>query len=85
MKGLVRVAERAGALAGQRVDIGSGELVEVREVVERVYRLVSPAVPHSWVLFPIAPTRRSGAQTWWPPGASWIGCRRFRWTRVSLG
>jgi hypothetical protein len=42
MKGLVRVAERAGALAGQRVDIGSGELVEVREVVERVYRLVSP-------------------------------------------
>ena len=41
-EGLVRVAERAGALAGQRVDIGSGELVEVREVVERVYRLVSP-------------------------------------------
>ena len=31
-EGLVRVAERAGALAGQRVDIGSGELVEVREV-----------------------------------------------------
>jgi nucleoside-diphosphate-sugar epimerase len=41
-EGLVRVAERAGALAGQRVDIGSGELVEVREVVDRVYRLASP-------------------------------------------
>jgi nucleoside-diphosphate-sugar epimerase len=41
-EGLVRVAERAGALAGQRVDIGSGELVEVRDVVQKVYGLASP-------------------------------------------
>lgn len=39
-EGLVRVAERATALAGQRVDIGSGQLVEVREIVQRLYGLL---------------------------------------------
>ncbi len=41
-EGLVRIAERAPVLAGQRVDLGSGKLVEVREVVEKVYGLISP-------------------------------------------
>ena len=61
-EGLVRVAERAGALAGQRVDIGSGELVEVREVVDRVYRLASPGRTPLLGTLPIAPMRRSGVR-----------------------
>lgn len=41
-EGLVRIGERAKMLAGQRVDLGSGKLVEVREVVEKVYGLICP-------------------------------------------
>lgn len=40
--GLVRTA-KAPRLEGCRVDLGSGELVTIREVVEEIYRQLSPA------------------------------------------
>jgi nucleoside-diphosphate-sugar epimerase len=41
-EGLIRIAERRESLAGQRVDIGTGTLVTVRDVVHVIERLMGP-------------------------------------------
>jgi hypothetical protein len=42
--------------AGETIDVGSGTLVPVRQVVKEIYALIPGALPHgvlgSWIRFP---------------------------------
>jgi nucleoside-diphosphate-sugar epimerase len=54
VEGLVRCGTAEG-LAGRRVDLGSGELVTIRGVVETLYRQLAPSVEPPWGTLPDRP------------------------------
>jgi nucleoside-diphosphate-sugar epimerase len=54
VEGLVRCGTAEG-LAGRRVDLGSGELVTIRRVVETLYRQLAPSVVPPWGTLPDRP------------------------------
>jgi UDP-glucose 4-epimerase len=57
VRGLTAAAARAG-LEGRTVELGSGDLVTIREVVERIVRLMDAAVSPRWGALPDRPLER---------------------------
>ena len=57
VRGLAAAAERPG-LEGRTVELGSGRLVTIREVVERIVRLMDVTVAPRWGALPDRPLER---------------------------
>jgi nucleoside-diphosphate-sugar epimerase len=57
VRGLAAAAERSG-LDGRTVELGSGRLVTIREVVERIVRLMDVTVAPRWGALPDRPLER---------------------------